>query len=292
MTEAINKNDIATIIVTYNPDRNFSERLARVIKQVGYIIIVDNHSVPSISDVFPEIELFQKLEIIENNQNMGIAVALNQGVQRAAELGFSWVLTLDQDTVIDVNMVDNLISIYKYCPFKTDIGIIGSNARSKYSKRPAIYFKESKKDFIEVKTVMTSGSLMSVFAYKNTGPFCDDFFIEGVDLEYCLRLRRYGFKILLSCKPLMTHAAGEMEEYNFFGRTVLVANHPPWRYYYMIRNLIRVAHTYFWQEPQWVFLVLLNLFKTCVKIILFEDRRFNKIRYMCQGIKDTFLKPN
>jgi len=230
-----------------------------------------------------------KIEVIENTSNKGLAVALNQGVLWAKKLGYSWVLTLDQDTIVGNNMVKSLVSIYSQCPFYEKIGLIGSNSRSKYSGRLYINCQNSKKDFIKVKTIITSGSLLSLTAYEKAGPFREDFFIEGIDLEYCLRLRKYGYEVLLSCRPLMTHAAGKMEEHHFFGRVILVANHEPWRYYLMTRNLLEIFFIYFWREPIWILEASFNFMKTVIKIILYEDAKMLKLKYLNKGIWDALF---
>lgn len=280
---------VAAIIVSFNPDKDFCKRLSVIQPQVDRIIIVDNSSDTSIHEILRD-SIFGDIDIIENKRNMGIAVALNQGVKKALELGFPWALTLDQDTEIDPNMVRHLGSILSHYPDKGALGIIGSNARSKHSGRLFIDCRRQSGEYIETKTVITSGSLMSLSAYEKVGPFREDFFIEGVDLEYCLRLRRHGFKVLMSCKPLMTHAAGKMEEYSFMGRAVLVANHAPWRYYYMLRNLTQISKSYLKEEPRWVLSLWVNVIKMLIKIIFYEESRLKKLKSILLGIRDGVLK--
>ena len=278
--------NIAAVIVTHNPDKDLKRRLNLVTSQAAYVIIVDNGSINAS-------EIIQlkgpKVEIIANKNNPGLATALNQGMKRAEELNFRWVLTLDQDTLIDDNMIDSLINIYHQYPHKEKIGVIGSNARSKISGRPFRFCRHTKKDFIKIKTAITAGSLMPLSVYEKVGPFRDKFFIEGIDLEYCLRLRKYGYEILFFCRPLMTHAAGKMEEYNFLGRVILVANNEPWRYYLAVRNLLEIFMIYFWREPIWVLGASFNFMKTVIKIILYEDAKMLKLEYLNKGIWDALF---
>ncbi len=280
---------IVAVIVSYNPDKDFGKRLSVIKPQVGRIIIVDNGSNTSIYETLDN-SLSNEIDIIENKLNMGIAAALNQGVTKAMHHGFSWVLTLDQDTEIDPNMVSHLCSILSHYPDKEALGIIGANARSKHSGRLYMDCGKQSHEFMEEKTIITSGSLMSLSAYEKTGPFREDFFIEGVDLEYCLRLRRNGFKVLISCKPLMTHAAGKMEEHRFLGRVVMVANHEPWRYYCMLRNLAQISRVYVRQEPRWVLDLCFNIAKMVIKIAFFEENRSIKFKYILIGMIDGLRK--
>jgi rhamnosyltransferase len=277
---------IAAVIVTYEPDAGFPQRVLRAAGQVGRVIIVDNSRRESARRRLRGCDL-GTVELIENGDNEGLARALNQGLRRAVQLECAWALTLDQDSEIDPELVQALVALYDRCPFRERVGLIGANARSKHSGTRAVRCKGPQRDFIEVKTTITSGSLMALSAYQVAGPLRDDFFIEGVDLEYCLRLRKFGFRILLSCEPRMTHAAGNMEERRLAGRTIVVANHAPWRYYYATRNLLKIARTYFWREPTWVVAALANLGKATVKMLLYEERRAEKVTRMIMGAWDA-----
>lgn len=277
---------VASVVVTHYPDPEFRKRLERIVGQVGRVILVDNNSEPSIRSALRGLAS-GTVDLIENERNEGIAKALNQGVARASELGATWVLTLDQDSEVDPDLLQGLRSIYVRYPARARVAIIQSNARSKHGGQVFVRCKELAPGFIEAKTVITSGSLIALGAYNAVGPFREDFFIEGVDLEYCLRLRQRGFKILLSCRPLMVHAAGTMTERRLFGRTVIVANHAPWRYYYMSRNLARIMALYFRYEPLWVFAAAVNFAKALTKLLLFEDRRLEKLGLIAAGIRDA-----
>lgn len=288
MSEEETATKVAALIVTHFPDRGFEQRFSRVAGQVDVVIIVDNSAS---ADVHCRLRALVSptIEVLENTCNEGIARALNQGIRWAAERNCSWVLTLDQDSEVDLDLVPSLFATYRRCGRPEQVGLIHSNARSKWSGLPAARCPGGDAGFIEATTVTTSGSLMPITAYHTVGPFREDFFIEGIDLEYCLRLRKAGFSVLLSCKPLMIHAAGRMEEHRLGRRIVLVANHAPWRYYYMTRNLLRIIRRYAAREPLWSLEALFNLSKTVVKVLLFEDRRFAKIVCMLVGAWDAVI---
>ena len=52
---------------------------------------------------------------------------------------------------------------------------------------------------------MTSGSFLNLKVYKEAGPFVDKLFIDYVDFEYCLRLKKKGFKIYKLNNTYMQH---------------------------------------------------------------------------------------
>jgi len=277
---------VAAVIVTYGPDEGFAARLARTAGQVGRVIVVDNHSPDPVRRVLRGLAA-PRIEVLENASNLGIGAALNQGMRRAEVLGCAWVLTLDQDSEIDADLVEGLGAVYAVCPFRERVGLLSANARSRHSGQIAVRCPSPSPPYLEAKTPITSGSLVRVAAYAAAGPFREDFFIEGVDLEYCLRLRSRGWRIVVSCRPLMTHAAGKMEERRLGGRVVIVPNHAPWRYYYVTRNLLRIFGAYGRREPAWVAAASMNLGKTVVKMVLFEDHRAAKLKCIAIGAWDA-----
>ena len=86
---------------------------------------------------------------------------------------------------------------------------------------------------------ITSGSLIAVAAAKTISLPRADLFIDGVDLDYGLRLRQKGFHNLVVPQALMYHHFGNPIKHNFFNREVFVQKYSPLRHYYICRN-----HTY------------------------------------------------
>ncbi|HEV8621131.1 MAG TPA: glycosyltransferase [Nitrospiraceae bacterium] len=280
--------NIAAVIVTYYPDSKFAERLGRVSDQGVFAIVVDNTPGRAAEGLLHRVSS-STVEVLRNGENRGLATALNQGIRRAAELGYAWSLLLDQDTIVDLTLVTGLIEAYNAYSGKQLVAVIGPNARSKVSGRLLYEFPNNKAGVIEVKSIVTSGSLLSVQAYSRVGPFRDDFFIEGIDLEYCLRLRKCGFSVLCTRAPLMTHVGGKGIERRFITRIVLIPGHEPWRYRFMFRNLVVIVRQYWWDEFMLCALLGLNVIKLIIKLCLYEENKASKIRAILSGIKDGVM---
>ena len=275
----IKNKDIAAVIVTHNPGKEFVQVFDRIKNQTDHVIVVDNNSRNSLKVTLKA----KKVTVIRNKRNYGIGKALNQGVSKASKAKYKWVLLLDQDTLVDKDVIRKMICVLNDCSLKKNIGILSSNSRSKLSGKLAIKSNNSKAKCFEIKTAITSGSLLSISSFKKTGCFREDYFIEGVDLEYCLRLRKNGFKVFSTTEPLMTHAAGKMREVNVFGRKILVTDHKPSRYYYMARNLKKIIYEYYYREPLWVIVALMNTGKMLTKVILFEKSKLKKFHNVFRG---------
>ena len=179
---------ICCLIITFNPDDNLLKLVNILLGQINKVIIVDNHSDNFEMSLFSELVCEDKVFIINNEENFGIAKALNQGIDYAESNRYKWVLTFDQDSKPYSNIIDTLAKVYNSYPDKLKIGAIGVNAVKKDSD---IYFKVSNhRDYLEKDYLITAGCLLSIEAFNKVGRFREDFFIDNVDLEYSLRLKK------------------------------------------------------------------------------------------------------
>ncbi len=122
---APSSENICAVVVAYVPDEGFETRLRAILPQVARLVVVDN--TPQPISLSPELMAVwgERLHCIANHANMGVAAALNQGLEYALRQGCPWVLTFDQDTRCHSNMVAVLGNIYDDCNPKP--AVIGSN---------------------------------------------------------------------------------------------------------------------------------------------------------------------
>ena len=282
---------ICAVIVTYYPDSGFADRVERVTRQVGRTVIVDNGSQTSCLEQIRKVVGRLGIHLIPNASNQGIARALNAGVRWAASQGFRWVLTLDQDTAVGPDMVDSLAEVFRVYPLPERVAVIGSNFRHKVNEK--VWFNEADgpkySPVKEMETVLTSGSLVSVDVFEAIGGFRDDFFIDCVDHEYCLRARSRGYRVLMTSKPVMEHGLGFLTEHRLLWRTVGTTNHSPLRRYFMARNTLILAREYIGNEPQWILRYLWASAKSILLVCLFEEERVSKIKSTIRGCIDGVL---
>jgi rhamnosyltransferase len=282
--------NICAVLVTYFPDGHFLERLDKIRSQVNGVVIVDNTGEVNPAPFLNELGA-RKIEMIRNRDNLGIGEALNQGLQRAEALGYEWAVTFDQDTWVRPELVETLIRIYEQQPRPERVGIIGCNYEDENLGTSPHQHRVDGPASVEAVSVITSGSLLSLVTYSAAGPFRADFFIDYVDHEYCLRLRKLGYKVILATKPLMVHALGEASELNLLGLVKLIlTNRSPLRRYYMTRNGLLVVGRYFLSEPLWAIETLGSILGFALLKIPFEKKqRWKKIRATAYGAIDGLL---
>lgn len=278
---------VCAAVVTYHPDVALPSRIERVARQVDRVVIVDNTAVDSCSRRLRAVASDLGVHLILNSHNEGIARALNQGARWASEERSDWLLTLDQDSIVAPDIAATLMATYLAHEGPDEVAVVGCNFTNPVSKK-AFFGPSGAGGSLGtvVKTVITSGSLVSLQAYWQLGGFRDEFFMDCVDLEYCLRARAAGYCILMTSKPLMEHPVGQLTEHRLLWRKTGTSNHGPLRRYYMMRNTLILAREYTMKEPWWVIAALWSKLKSMLLVVLYESGRLAKLRYSALGFFD------
>lgn len=278
------KDNICAIIVTFHPDAGLPHRVAQIAAQVRQVIIVDNHSDDAVIVMLRRLASHCAVQLILNDENYGVATALNQGVREAIRQGFAWALLFDQDSVVLPSMVAVLAEVYEDFPAKDRIAVIAANYWAVPTHELALPSRGADgRPWVERKVAITSGSLIALSHVPLVGPFRDDLFIDEVDSEYCLRARTHGLKVLMTREPVMQHSLGAPVIRRFLWRTVRPSNHSALRWYYMTRNPIVLAKQYWRTDPAWIAGCLYDHLKMMTKVLLYEQDRLAKLRQMLRG---------
>jgi rhamnosyltransferase len=271
-------SQIAALVITYNPEQRLFSLLDVICQQVELVVIVDNGSRISI-DKFLENRTYPNLKIISLNANQGIAKALNEGLNFIFERRFEWVIQFDQDSIPRVDFVSQMME---------ELNSFGS-------KKPALLgcgrgvFKEDVKGFKDSITVITSGSILHLPSFKNAGPYREDFFIDVVDFEYAMRLRKLGFITGNSKRNLIEHQLGSVSNPETNLSWLSPTNHTAWRRYYRARNLVIVTRLYFFSFPLWILKYHLFHFFSIILVVLKENDKMGKLKSIARGLLDGLL---
>jgi GT2 family glycosyltransferase len=191
------------------------------------LIWIDNGSSPK---QFAEIKMQATrpnvhCKLVRNSHNLGFVKAINQGI---AEATGEYIILLNNDTEVTQNWEKKLIKPLKV---NSKIGAVGPVTQSRiawqeagnlnmrwklnlptYQSDPTYYGKDLdskfKNKYIDI------GSLpLSFFCaafrrdtFKKLGGLCEEFTIGlGDDDEYSMRLRAYGFRLMISLGTFVYH---------------------------------------------------------------------------------------
>jgi rhamnosyltransferase len=290
MGDTFSRKNICCVIITYNPTGIFLKLADAIKNQVDCLIIVDNCSEGESLEIILPFADNNKVHLIRNDQNLGIAKALNQGVLLADELKYKWAITFDQDTQPFDNIIGTISEVYSLYHVKIRIGAIGVNFSNENSS--SNYRRNDNEKFREKDYLITSGCLISIAAFNEIGGFREDFFIDNVDLEYSLRLRKYNWISLMAKKPGMSHMPGAPRIKLFLGFKVISSNHNVIRRYYMARNHTLLTKEYLFTFPYFIIKLNYFFFLSIFQLIIADDNRKEKIFACLRGLKDGILYPS
>ena len=279
---------VAAIIVSYNPDNNLFDSVNLLINQVNKIIIVDNGSkdekiknINSIANIDKE-----KIQVIFNKENLGIATALNIGVKEALAQDYKWILTMDQDSKASTNMIEKMFEVYKGISEDERKEILSIFPNFVDERIQSIEENSDMKAYEYVDADITSGNLLKAEVFDKIGFFDDSLFIDLVDTDFCMRLNEKNIKMIKVRDAILYHSLGESQSVKSIFGKFNTSNHSALRRYYMTRNRF-----YTWEKYKYLNSFTLNrdkkLFKKeFVKIILGEEDKINKIKMVFRGYKD------
>jgi rhamnosyltransferase len=277
---------ICGIVVTFYPSPGLVESLAAIRGQIDHLLIVDNGSDEEGAQLLTRLQS-EGVSVIRNPENLGIATALNIGVNWARSNGYNWVLTLDQDTICEPDMVAKMLKVYWALDEREKVAILAPIHYDREANYISAELRNLKGDVSDRDYVMTSGNLIPISVFDKIGPYDDDFFIEYVDHDFCLRAKRRGLRILLVREAKMAHRLGDMRMHTFGSLFSFFShNYHPVRRYYRGRNRIVLYRRYF---GRWIFHDQEFAVKDMFKILLVEKDRWAKIKATLSGTIDGLL---
>lgn len=279
---------LAGSVILYNPDDHVLEYVASYIDNLDKLFVIDNQGGADVASRIAA-QAPQKVAVIKNSENEGIAKPLNRVLRLCEEEGFDLLLTMDQDS----RFLPNGMGVYRSEAENFDW-------ETTFSLGPATIVQECKSfklgnaadrliQWNPVRRMITSGSILSVQNARRIGGFDEGLFIDEVDNDICYRASRFGFKLFQSPDILLLHQIGKPVEKRFLSRTIRSKGHPPERKYYIARNRIvvwrrfhRMNELYFFRH--YIFENALDF----LKIFYVEDDKLKKAKYFLRGVRDGF----
>lgn len=269
-------------IVTYNPEEKLlQENIERICRQVDGIIVFDNASVDF---SFSEKILRSGKDIIffREKENKGIAYALKYIMEYARKKRYDWVLTLDQDSLAEPEL------IRRYAGFEKEAGI-GAMTCIIQDRSSGFCDAHSGADYDTVECCITSGCLMNVNAYFKTRGYDEWLFIDQVDFDICYALREAGYKIIRINYQGLWHEVGHGRIVHIFHKEYKIFNHPAWRRYYMTRNGVYIARKYRKLVP--CTRRILKEIRDILLVFLYENEKMKKLKMSITGLIEGLTAP-
>jgi len=233
---------IAGLVILYRPNISILENIKTYLPFLDKLIVFDNTELADkyLHNVLLSLE---KITLVHDCENRGIAKRLNEGVNMCIKENFSWLLTMDQDSFFEGLMFSDYLNCLKLLKDNYIVAMTGIE----YEKVPA----KIGCDYQTTQQLITSGSIINVEAYKTIGGFDEALFIDDVDTDYCYNAIKSGFQIIKFTNIFLNHSLGNVSYHKSLKtfKTSSRTLHSSVRLYYMVRNFFYINEKF----PQHIF---------------------------------------
>lgn len=270
------KMEIAAVIVTYNPEVNvLNDLVLMLIKQVDKVIIVDNNS----TNKYDINYINENVIVIKQDNNIGLAKAQNIGINTVIN-SCTHILIFDQDSSISENFVKKQLEceteLLKQNVKLSAVGpaFIDEDTQYEYPvtvyKGPFIKHVDIGDKPVKATFIIASGSLIRTVVLKDVGLMLDDFFIDFVDVEWCLRANSKGYSCFINPYVKMSHCIGELR-IKIGGR--MISMHSDFRKFYIYRNGMYMLRLSYVPLGYKVRVFIFNIIRSILGVCISPDRK-------------------
>jgi len=287
---------VASVTVTWNGGHLLLAQIEMLLKQTEppqEIVIIDNASTDGSCERLGE--LHPSVTVIRLSANEGVGGGYSRGLEYAIAKGYDWIWLLDQDSSLPPLTLAKLLEAWENIPGKSHVGMVapvpvdvisGISLGAFHWRHGQVPVKCTEAGAVSmVDLVISSGALIRAEAVKKAGLPRADFFIDFVDFEHCLRLRKCGYQIAVVHGCRMPHVLGNPRMVSFFGRPRLRTTHAAWRDYYKVRNPAYVV----WHDVPTLrtkLFLMWKFFVHAVGILLYDPQKLLRFKYMATGLRD------
>jgi|KBSSwiStaDraftv2_1062776.scaffolds.fasta_scaffold12111_8 rhamnosyltransferase len=288
------RTPLAAGIVAYRPDPGLLARLiSSLAPQVDLLLLYRNSSIPAHLFDLAQIHV-DRIRVIGNGRNLGLGVAYNRIVDAAMACGIERILLFDQDSSVPLDLGAALLSrmqcLIEQGERPAVVGprpITSDDECYKIPRRSSRVKAESVGANLPLQFVISSGSLIDGASFRDIGPFRDDFFIDGIDIEWCLRAGSRGYSCWMATDVPMEHRLGAgVVRMPLSGAHIV--RQPPTRVYTLVRNqlaLLRLGHV----PVEWKARVAARLVVHTVGQAMYSSHRTSTVRALARGWRDGLL---
>ena len=282
MSKEFSKNKIVAIVITYFPNINDTiDNIKQYIPYVDKLIIWENTPVKARkihSIIIPDYA--EKISYMSTDKNEGIAFPINKCIEWGKKNGYSHILTMDQDSYWEnfVDFVKN-ISIFEGAGNQS---VMTPNINHRYEDNLSLFEKES---------FITSGTLFPLSVITRIGNFNETLFVDGVDLDYSLRVIKNEIKIMVFPSSHLIQHFGDPTQSQYFKFTT--SNYSAERTQNIVKNHLLIYRKYkiFLTLQQKKMIYRSYIFGRLFKVILSEKNKTSKIIAILKGTYKGLAEP-
>jgi rhamnosyltransferase len=278
---------IGAAIVAYHPDLALlTEVVNATANQADRIFIIANDGAPW------SCPLPANVTLEAQDKNIGLGAAYNLASSWAQKIEATHLLLLDQDSVPANGMVAALLNAFDKPGPVAATGPLWRDRRSgekgfflRFSGWGTRKFTPGPGEIVPVDFLISSGSLISLDAWSDIGPFDETLMIDHVDTDWVLRARARAYRLYGVADAGLDHAFGEIAPAVSPSGLRRLAVYPPERNYYLLRNSIAL-----WRRAYVPWRWILRDGRRTVGLMLYYafclPPRLVRLRLMVRAVRD------
>ncbi|MGH9916067.1 MAG: glycosyltransferase family 2 protein, partial [Pyrinomonadaceae bacterium] len=221
---------VGAVVTAFHPDGILDQLIEELARQVPYIVVVDN--TPLGEHTVENQYSTHRVGYIRTGKNVGLAAALNRGVQHLRHLGLSHVSFWDQDSTPPPGYIREALARSRSFAEWPNVIVCGYHVGPFDLVAHGVDRSEQR-----VIRLITSGMLVPMPVLQSVGLFREDFFVDAVDIDFSLRARAHGVSLYTILDLTIQHRFGDpsrsRKPFLFRSKT---SGHPIWRQYWIARN--------------------------------------------------------
>lgn len=277
---------VGAVVTAFHPTEGLLTALAMLRPQVSAVVVVNDADEPAAADPVLAQAAALDVIVIDQGANRGIAAALNTGIDqlrsRLPELAA--VLTCDQDSVLPAGYVDALIAAWQRATAAgVRVGMVAPNAAGNIAQLPG---SVGSTDEVRIGgEPIQSGLLIPSDTLAVVGAFDESLFIDGVDSDFYLRAIEAGLVSVIAPVSI-DHQLGRTTAVRLGSLRLELIVAADMRYYYRVRNLVRLVSRYFGKHPVWSLRAICKELRHQIVTTLFVPGRRARCRMSLRGLHD------
>lgn len=211
---------VGIVIVNYNGAKFQNECIASIFQsdyKDYFIIVVDNASTDNSVELLNEFK-DDRLIVVGLNENCGVAKGNNVGIQKSIELGCSYTLLLNNDTVVEESFLSNML-LCGEAIVSPKIYYFGTNkiwycgGKFQRIKGTAIHLNYRIEDNGKLESryyeyAPTCCLLVKNEVFQKIGMIDENYFLYFDDTDFCYRAKKNGYKIWVETSSVIYHKVG------------------------------------------------------------------------------------
>ena len=267
---------IAGVVILYHPDQGLPQRISTYLPHLDQLYVIDNSEESSrLMNQYP------KIHYIAEGINQGIAARINQAAALSIQAGYEFLLTLDQDSYFEGDMLKQYLHCIQQFPGTEQAAMFGVQFTNR-NEASANCQPEEALDLI------TSGSIINLKHFFTVGGYDEKLFIDQADYDFSFRCKLAGFRVVRMKNIFMQHSLGNESEHFSFKtfRKTKRSLHSPVRIYYMARNYLYMKKLYGDRFPKEILHMKKDLRYRLKNNFLYHPEKLGMVQYLWRAYRD------